>query len=725
MLEAANWDLTALYKNEEELDESVEKAAKEAAVFEKDYKGNLKKLNAESFCECVKKYENISQTLAKIMSYAFLKFAENSNNGAFYAKYQNAYTKCGERLLFFELEFNSLDKAKQRFFISNADKYAYFLEELAKQKKHQLNLKTEQALLKKEQTGSEAFARLFDEHFSNLRFSYEGKRLSEEEILSLLHSPNRDTRKRAAAAFTKELKKHLRLLCFIYNMIRRDLKTECELRGYKNAEESRHKDNKITQKSVDALIKAAEGSFGVAWDYYEKKREILGYERLYDYDRYAPLEDIDEEFLYERSREIVLKTFENFSPVFYDIAKKAFEQGWIDVYPKSSKRGGAFSHPTTPDAHPYVLLNHTNKRRDLFTLSHELGHSIHQHLSKEVGFLLCDTPLTTAETASVFAEMLVFDEMKKNADKKTKKAMLSSKIEDIFATFYRQINFTTYERLAHKEEGELSLDEFCDMWLKESAKMFGKSVTLTKDYRFWWSYIPHFIHTPFYCYAYAYGQLLVLALFGLYKSGEASDFKEKYLRFLSLGGGKSPKELVALFGFDIEDEAFWQIGVEEIKKLVNEFKELSLKSFDFLEDKEFVDIVREALSKILSMLLSKDMPFTILTNVSRVGFKPPLPSEIREKFQAITLFDLDGYTLSTAKISEDILSFEAGFGENDFASLVSVPIGAILQVGIENKPIFLNMSVEEAKVAPSKENKSKRSMEALLSNPENQNLIKK
>jgi oligoendopeptidase F len=573
-LSKIDWDLSTLFKDEQEIETFTKLVKTKVSNFNKIYKNNLKNLTILEFNECINEYEVISQMLGRIISYASLKFAQDSNNGAFYAKYQTIYTNYSEYLIFFELEFNKLNLEIQKSFIASSGKYAYFLKELTKDKPHQLSLNIESVLLKKEQTGASAFSRLFDEHFSNLKFTYNGKKLSEEEILSLLHSKNRDVRKNASLAFTKELKKHQKLLGFIFNMIKRDLKTECEIRNYKSAEEHRHKDNKISQKSVDALICAAQESFELVQEYYEKKRQILGFDKLYDYDRYAPLEAEEEIFGYEKSQEIILNTFEAFSPIFAKIAKQAFEEGWIDVYPKPSKRGGAFSHSATVDTHPYVLLNHTDKRRDLFTLAHELGHAIHQYLSRSVGYLLSDTPLTTAETASVFAEMLVFDEMKKNAKKQTKIAMLSSKLEDIFATLYRQINFTTFERAVHAKDDELSLDEFNKLWMQESSKMFGKSVELTKNYEIWWSYIPHFIHTPFYCYAYAYGQLLVLALFGLYKNDKNGDFKQKYLEFLSSGGSKSPKELISIFGFDIEDEKFWQIGINEIKKLVNELKEI-------------------------------------------------------------------------------------------------------------------------------------------------------
>jgi oligoendopeptidase F len=506
------------------------------------------------------------------MTYAFLKFATNSDNGGFYAKYQQAHSNIAEDLLFFELEFNKLSKPKQEELIAAAPTYKYYLESLMEEKPYQLSQKEERILLKKEMTSASAFSRLFDEHFSRLKFSYEGEKLSEEEILSKLQDSNREVRQKIASAFTKGLKPHQPLLAYIFNMIKTDLASECELRGYKNAEQSRHMDNKITQKSVDALVKSAESSFHLVQDYYVVKAKLLGLPELYEYDRYAPLEESTEKFDFQTSKKIVLDAFKKFNPKFYEIASMAFEKGWIDVFPKDKKRGGAFSHPATPSTHPYVLLNHTDTRRDLFTLAHELGHAIHQYLSRDVGYLGSDTPLTTSETASVFAEMLAFDAIKDNLSISEKRSLYASKIEDIFSTLYRQINFTTFERKVHEHEGELDIDTFNQYWMQESQKMFGKSITLTKDYALWWSYIPHFIHSPFYCYAYSYGQLLVLALYGLYKKSDKAAFVQNYTSFLSAGGSQSPKELIKKFGFDIEDEHFWQLGISEIESLLAEFK---------------------------------------------------------------------------------------------------------------------------------------------------------
>jgi oligoendopeptidase F len=566
------WCLEDLFANEAALEESLSEVKARASGFEKMFKGNLKHIQPTDFLESLRAYESILERLGRIMTYAFLRFAKNADEGAFLAKYQQATSAIHETLLFFELEFNRLPKTTQEQFIDHAKPYKYFLESLQEEKPHQLTQKEERILLKKSPTSGSAFSRLFDEHFSRLQFLYEGEKLSEEKVLSLLHDANRDVRKKAANSLSKGLKPHQHLLGYIFNMVKQDHATECELRGYKTPEEARHKENKISQKSVDTLVNAAETRFDLVHSYYEQKRQILGVEKLYDYDRYAPLGEEDAVYLYEDACAMVLKAFEAFSPRFAAIAKKALEEGWVDVYPQEGKRGGAFSHPATTDTHPYVLLNHTDRRRDLFTLAHELGHAIHQYLAKDVGYLGSDTPLTTAETASVFAEMLVFDAIKEGLEGEEKQRLLASKIEDIFATLYRQINFTTFERRVHAHEGELSLEVYNRYWMEESKKMFGQSVTLTKQYAMWWSYIPHFIHSPFYCYAYSYGQLLVLALYGLYKSGQCEDFISRYTAFLCAGGSKSPKELVELFGFDVEDEAFWQIGLEAVASLVEEFK---------------------------------------------------------------------------------------------------------------------------------------------------------
>lgn len=564
------WDLTIFFKNLDELDKFSKITEEKALKFNQTYNSNLNDLNPDDFLLAIKEYEDITCNLNKIMSYAQLSFAKDTSKGALLAKYEEICTKIEEKMLFFMLEFNQISKEKQDIFIEFCKPYSYYLELSLKNKPHQLSLAEERILLRTSNTGADAFSRLFDESMAKLKFKFKDKELSEEEILSKMYDKDREIRKKAALSLSDTLGKNQHLLTFIYNMIKTDLKNECELRNYEFPETPRHQSNQIDKSSVDSLIKVTEENFDLVSKFYNKKREILGYEKLYDYDRYAPLND-DAKFDFKEAKDIVLKAFTDFSPTFGNLAQKAFDENWCDVYPDENKQSGAFSHSASSDTHPFVLLNYTDRRRDVFTLAHELGHAIHQYLSYSVGYLSSHTPLTTAETASVFCEMLVFEYIKNSLPKEQRVALLAGKIEDIFATLYRQINFTTFERRIHSYDGEISSDELNRIWLEESKKMFGDSLVLNDYYKIWWSYIPHFIHSPFYCYAYGYAQLLVLALFGLYKSGKCENFVEIYTKFLSLGGSKSPKDMVAMFGFDINKEEFWDIGMNEIKKLVDEF----------------------------------------------------------------------------------------------------------------------------------------------------------
>lgn len=564
------WDLTIFFKNLDELDKFSKITEEKALKFNQTYNSNLNNLNPDDFLLAIKEYEDIACNLNKIMSYAQLSFAKNTSKGALLAKYEEICTKIEEKMLFFMLEFNQISKEKQDIFIEFCKPYSYYLELSLKNKPHQLSLAEERILLRTSNTGADAFSRLFDESMAKLKFKFEDKELSEEEILSKMFDKDREIRKKAALSLSDTLGKNQHLLTFIYNMIKTDLKNECELRNYEFPETPRHQSNQIDKLSVDSLIKVTEENFDLVSKFYNKKREILGYEKLYDYDRYAPLDD-DAKFDFKEAKDIVLKAFTDFSPTFGNLAQKAFDENWCDVYPVQNKQSGAFSCSSSADTHPFVLLNYTDKRRDVFTLAHELGHAIHQYLSYQVGLLNSDTPLTTAETASVFCEMLVFEYIKNKILQNKRMGLLAGKLEDIFSTLYRQINFTTFERKVHAYEGEISNDELNRIWLEESKKMFGDSLVLNDYYKIWWSYIPHFIHSPFYCYAYGYAQLLVLALFGLYKSGKCEDFVRIYTEFLSLGGSKSPKDMVAMFGFDINKEEFWDIGMNEIKKLVDEF----------------------------------------------------------------------------------------------------------------------------------------------------------
>lgn len=564
------WDLSALFKSIKEMDSFIANLKKCAESFEKKHNGKVGKI--ADIDSVMREYEGICEGLARIATYSFLLFAKDTKKGAIYAKYELLINEIQNHIIFFEVEFAKIDDKTAKNLIAKSTHYKYYLSKIFAQKKHSLSKEEEKIILKLSPVGANAFSRLFDEHLSKMRFFLGDKALNEEEILSKLHDKNRATRKSAQKEMTKRLKKSAHLLGYIINIIKKEVAISRELRGYDKPESFRHIDNQISQKSVDSMIKIVESNFNLVHKYYRIKSRLLGIKKLKDFDRYAPMDfEPSGEIPYNEAKDLVLQTYSDFSPTFGKIAQNAFKNGWVDSHPSSDKRGGAFSHGATPSAHPFVLLNYTGGRRDIFTIAHEFGHAIHQELSKSVGYLNMDTPLTTAETASVFGEMLLFDKMKQNLKGKELLALYAGKIEDIFSTLFRQVVMTNFERKIHAQSDELSVEKLSAIWQSENAKMFGDSLKLTKNYSLWWSYIPHFIHSPFYCYAYSYGQLLSLALFGLYKQNK-KDFVPKYTKFLSSGGSQSPKDLVAIFGFDIEDSAFWANGINEVKNLLSEFE---------------------------------------------------------------------------------------------------------------------------------------------------------
>lgn len=564
------WDLNAIFKSTKEVDRFADDLKIRAEIFEREHNGKVAKIS--DIESVMREYEGICEGLARIATYTFLLFAKDTKNGATYAKYELIANEIQSIVVFFEVEFAKLDDKTAQKFIAKSTHYKYYLSKIFAQKKHALSKDEEKIILKLSPVGANAFSRLFDEHISKMRFVLDSQVLNEEEILSKLHDKSRAVRKKAQKAMTKNLKKSAHILSYIINIIKKDTAICCDLRGYEKPESFRHIDNQISQKSVDSMINIVESNFELVYRYYRLKSRLLGIKKLKDFDRYAPLDfEKNGAIPYAQAKDLVLQTYADFSPTFGKIAQNAFKNGWVDSHPCNDKRGGAFSHGATPQSHPFVLLNYTGGRRDIFTIAHEFGHAIHQELSKSVGYLNMDTPLTTAETASVFGEMLLFDKMKQKLRGKELTALYAGKIEDIFSTLFRQVVMTNFERRIHTESDELSIEKLSEIWQSENAKMFGDSLKLTKNYALWWSYIPHFIHSPFYCYAYSYGQLLSLALFGLYKN-DKKDFVPKYTEFLSAGGSKSPKDLVKIFGFDIEDTAFWKFGINEVKKLLSEFE---------------------------------------------------------------------------------------------------------------------------------------------------------
>jgi oligoendopeptidase F len=387
-----NWDLSHLFNNYDEVDSLLKSTKERAQAFNKNNKTKLSSFSVEAFVEVFGEYETILEGVGQIMTFVFLEFATDASKGGTLAKYQKETTLIEEQLIFFELEFNTLDRALQDSFIAQAGRNAFYLYSLQKEAKFQLQEGEERILMKKDLTSSSAFSRLFDEHFSRLNFSFQGEMLSEEEILSKLYSSDRGVRKEAAYALGAVLEKNLDLTTYIYNMIKSDWAISAELRGYETALTPRNISNKIEQQSVESLIETATNNYHLVEKYYGLKAKILGIEKLEDWDRYAPISAGSSQVEFNEAKQMVLDTFEAFNPTFHAIALRAFDEKWIDVFPKEGKRGGAFSHGATTNVHPYVLLNYTNQRRDVFTLAHELGHTIHQYLAQDAGYLNQHTP---------------------------------------------------------------------------------------------------------------------------------------------------------------------------------------------------------------------------------------------------------------------------------------------------------------------------------------------
>jgi oligoendopeptidase F len=456
---------------------------------------------------------------------------------------------------------------------------------MRKVRPHVLSEAEERLLEETANTGPRAFSRLFDETLGSMRFQLEGadgktEEKSEEEVLSLLYESDRDLRRRAADSLTRGLRENSRLLAFVFNTLVQDKATRDRLRHYASPIDERNLANEIDDETVQALMTACERRGALVARYYHLKAKLLGLPELEDYDRYAPVLAADGQRSFDAARALVLEAYGDFSPRLAEIAGHFFERRWIDAELRPGKRGGAFSASTIPSAHPYVLLNYTGTLRDVMTVAHELGHGVHQYLSRERGLFEMDTPLTTAETASVFGEMLTFRRLLRGEpDPAVRLGLLCGKLEDAFATVFRQVVMTRFEEKLHaarRAEGELTIPRVNELWMEANRPMFGDAVRLRDDYAWWWLYIPHFVHSPFYCYAYAFGELLVLALVQRYDE-EGTAFVPRYLAMLEAGGSQSPREVVAHTGLDIGDPDFWDRGLVLLEKMVAEAESLAVQ----------------------------------------------------------------------------------------------------------------------------------------------------
>jgi oligoendopeptidase F len=591
--EGIKWDLSDLYLglDDPEIKKDLEAALSRVRDFEIEYRGTINSdgISSSMLLRALEELESISEMIGKLLSYAYLKFAADTSNpkyGAFLKYVEEKSTEIRKHLIFLDLEWIALPDEMADMLIKDEvlSHYRHFLQQERRYKPHKLSEPEEKILDEKANTSSRAFMRLFDEVVNNIRFKVrlDGriKNLTETETLALLYDPDRKRRKAAAKGLTNGLRDNIHVLTYIFNTLVQDHAINDRIRSYDEPMDSRHLDNEIDKKTVDTLMTSCETNFDMVEEYYNLKKKLLRLKRFYDYDRYAPIDTENKTIDYKAGKQIILDSFADFSSRLSDIAREFFDENWIDAEIREGKRGGAFSHGTVPSVHPYVFTNYSGKLRDVMTLAHELGHGVHQYLSRNQGYFQCNTPLTTAETASVFGEILVFHKlMESEENPRVRLSLLCSKLEDIFATVFRQVVLTRFEEKLHhqrRDKGELTADRINEIWIEANKQMFGNSVVLTADYSWWWTYIPHFIHSPFYCYAYSFGELLVMSLYNKYLK-EGDSFVPRYIELLSLGGSESPENLLSRVGVDITDLEFWGGGLSIVRDMVDQAIELAEK----------------------------------------------------------------------------------------------------------------------------------------------------
>ncbi|MEJ1994512.1 MAG: M3 family oligoendopeptidase, partial [Limibacillus sp.] len=569
------------------LKSDLAKAETDAKALRADYDGRLAGLTGAQLAEAIGRFEEVEELLGRLMSYAQLLYntdLSNAETGRFYQFVQEKVTKVSSQLIFFTLEINEIPEADLKKKLEDKDlaRYAPWLRDRRAFRPYQLSEDLERLLHEKDVSGRAAWTRLFDETMAALRFPLDGKMVTESQILNKLSDKDEATRKKAAKSLSSVLRENLRLFAQVTNTLAKDKSIEDGWRGHERPVSSRNLANMVEDEVVDALAGAVTDAFPrLSHRYFRLKAKWFGKEKLDYWDRNAPLpQDIDRKIPWSEAESRVLEAYRSFSPDLAEIGKRFFAERWIDAGVKPGKSSGAFSHPTVPSAHPYILMNYQGRVRDVMTLAHELGHGVHQVLSARQGYLMADTPLTLAETASVFGEMLTFQSLlREEKDPERRKVMLAGKVEDMLNTVVRQIAFHNFETRLHAErrEGELLPEQICDLWMETQNESFGEAIRLDEDYRVFWCYIPHFIHVPFYVYAYAFGDCLVNSLYAVYEEAEEG-FAEKYLEMLKAGGSKRHKELLAPFGLDASDPAFWNKGLGVIEGMIDELERLDAES---------------------------------------------------------------------------------------------------------------------------------------------------
>lgn len=589
--EGIRWDLGDLFSsyNDPQMEAMLRNCLGRAETLANLFRGTVRTPagpTPEHLLQGIKELEEIEESLSRAASYSGLLYAADSLKPEYQdleQKVEQRVTEVKNLLLFFELEWMDLDDTAAGFLVEHPilKNYTHYLRNLRRFRPHRLSEAEEKIINEKDNTGRNAFGRLFSEITSSLTFSLEqdgqAKEMTLSEILALLHQPDRQLRKNAWETLFQGLSRHEQVLTFIYDTLIQDHLTMDRLRHYPDPMRERHLFNEIDAEAVNQMMEVTEANYGVAHDYFRLKARLLKLPRLALYDQYAPVGRELTPFPFAQAQQVILEAFEAFAPAFRAIASEFFAQRWIDAEIRKGKRGGAFCASPSPRLHPYILCNYTDNLRDVMTVAHELGHGLHGYLSRKQSFLNYDTPLTTAETASVFGEMLVFDYLvERQTDPQVKIALIAGKIEDACATVFRQNVLTRFEQAAfsRRQAGRLTPQAIGELWVEANGKYYGNAVEMPEGYRWGWSYIPHFIHTRFYCYSYVFGELLVLSLYGMYRE-EGKSFVAKYLALLEAGGSDSPEALLKPLGVDIHNPKFWQKGFDEISRLIKRMEELA------------------------------------------------------------------------------------------------------------------------------------------------------
>ncbi|MFH2122597.1 MAG: M3 family oligoendopeptidase [Pseudomonadota bacterium] len=581
---AVLWNLGDLYQHEDDpaLAADMQWCEQEARELRGLFRGRVATLNGSELLGLVVRLEALDCRISRLGTFAFLNFTtrmEDSRAGALNQLMEELASLCKKDVVFFELEWNAIPSESALPLLATPELagYKHYLQALRRYLPHQLSENEESLLIEYAPVGRSAWNTLFDKVLSTLRFGV--RQRTEEEVLTDLYDQDREVRRQAAAELTAGLQSQKHILTHIFNTLAADKMIDDRLRRHASWVHAMNLENELADRTVETLVQAVTSRYDIVQRYYRVKKELLQLDELTDYDRYAPLPALPAQRIgWDECRSMVLDSFAAFSPELAAVAERFFAESWIHAPVSHGKRGGAFAHPCVPEVHPYVMVNYTGTLNDVSTVAHELGHGVHQVLAARRGHFNSDTPLVLAETASVFAELLIFQsQLALLADPAQRRAFICRKLESIFATVFRQTAMNRFEKQMHearREQGELSPELLSEYWLQTQRQMFGDSVTLRPDYGIWWSYIPHFLSTPGYVYSYAFGELLVLALYGLYQQ-QGDAFVSLYTELLAAGGSASPYELVRPFGIDLDDSDFWLQGLKVIDQMLQQVEDVS------------------------------------------------------------------------------------------------------------------------------------------------------